>query len=98
MESSDLLNEGFTLMLFGVGFVFVFLTLLVIATSLMSWVIIRYEKSVGVLPEDGIPAPTAVVGPHHKHDQAGQQTQSQDSSLITVLTAAVHKYRSRNKK
>ncbi|OUR63833.1 sodium pump decarboxylase subunit gamma [Methylophaga sp. 42_25_T18] len=94
MESSDLLNEGFTLMLFGVGFVFVFLTLLVIATSLMSWIIIRYEKSVGVLPEEGIPAPTAVLSPHkHAHN-----THTQDKSLITVLSAAVHKYRSRNKK
>ena len=96
MESSDLLNEGFTLMLFGVGFVFVFLTLLVIATSLMSWIIILYEKSVGVLPEEGIPAPTAVLSPHkHGHDHA---THAQDNSLITVLSAAIHKYRSRNKK
>jgi oxaloacetate decarboxylase (Na+ extruding) subunit gamma len=96
MESSNLLNEGLSLMVFGVGFVFVFLTLLVIATSLMSWIITKYEKSVGVLPEEGIPAPTAVVGPH-KHDHA-HSTHTQDSSLITVLTAAIHKYRSRNKK
>ena len=96
MESSDLLNEGFTLMLFGVGFVFVFLTLLVIATSLMSWIIILYEKSVGVLPEEGITAPTAVLSPH-KHDHA-HATHSQDKSLIPVLSAAIHKYRSRNKK
>lgn len=94
MDTSNLLNEGFSLMLFGVGFVFVFLTLLVIATSLMSWIITKYEKNVGVLPEDGIPAPTAVVGPL-KHDHASH---SQDSSLITVLTAAIHKYRSKNKK
>jgi oxaloacetate decarboxylase (Na+ extruding) subunit gamma len=96
MESSNLLNEGLSLMIFGVGFVFVFLTLLVIATSLMSWIITKYEKSVGVLPEEGIPAPTAVVGPH-KHDQA-HSTHTQDSSLITVLTAAIHKYRSKDKK
>ena len=94
MDTSNLLNEGFSLMLFGVGFVFVFLTLLVIATSLMSWIIIKYEKNVGVLPEDGIPAPTAVVGsPKHAH-----ATNSQDSSLITVLTAAIHKYRSKDNK
>jgi len=96
MDTSNLLNEGFSLMLFGVGFVFVFLTLLVIATSLMSWIITKYEKNVGVLPEDGIPAPTAVVGPH-KHAHA-HTTNTQDSSLITVLTAAIHKYRSKDKK
>jgi len=96
MDTSNLLNEGFSLMLFGVGFVFVFLTLLVIATSLMSWIIIKYEKNVGVLPEEGIPAPTAVVGPHkHTHTHT---TNAQDSSLITVLTAAIHKYRSKDKK
>jgi oxaloacetate decarboxylase (Na+ extruding) subunit gamma len=98
MDTSNLLNEGLSLMVFGVGFVFVFLTLLVIATSLMSWIITKYEKNVGVLPEDGIPAPTAVVGPHkHKHDHV-LSTHTQDSSVITVLTAAIHKYRSRNKK
>jgi len=96
MDTSNLLNEGFSLMLFGVGFVFVFLTLLVIATSLMSWIITKYEKNVGVLPEDGIPAPTAVVG-SNKHEHA-HVTHTQDSSLITVLTAAIHKYRSKNKK
>ena len=96
MDTSNLLNEGFTLMLFGVGFVFVFLTLLVIATSLMSWIIIKYEKSVGALPEDGIPAPTVFISPH-KHDHA-EHAHSEDSSLITILSAAVHKYRSRHKK
>jgi oxaloacetate decarboxylase (Na+ extruding) subunit gamma len=95
MDTSNLLNEGFSLMLFGVGFVFVFLTLLVIATSLMSWIIIKYEKNVGVLPEEGIPAPTAVVPHKHAHTHT---TNTQDSSLITVLTAAIHKYRSKDKK
>jgi oxaloacetate decarboxylase gamma subunit len=97
MDTSNLLNEGFSLMVFGVSFVFVFLTTLVIATSLMSWIIIRYEKSVGVLPEEGIPAPTAVIG-SHKHEHEAPSSHSQDSSLITVLTAAVHKFRSRDKK
>ncbi len=96
MDTSNLLNEGFNLMIFGVGFVFVFLTLLVIVTSLMSWTIIRYEKNVGTLPEDGIPAPTTFISPHtHEH---AEHTQSDNSSLITILSAAVHKYRSRHKK
>jgi len=61
----------------------------------MSWIITKYEKNVGLLPEDGIPAPTAVISPP-KHGNTSQ-THSDDSSLITILSAAVHKYRSRNK-
>jgi len=96
MDTSNLLSEGVTLMIFGVSFVFVFLTLLVIVTSLMSWIIIRYEKNVGTLPEDGIPAATTFISPH-THDHA-EHPHSDDSSLITILSAAVHKYRSRHKK
>jgi oxaloacetate decarboxylase gamma subunit len=48
MEAPSLLNEGLTLMLFGMGFVFVFLTLLVFATKMMSLLITQYEKNVGV--------------------------------------------------
>lgn len=91
MEQSSLMNDGFTLVIYGMGFVFVFLTILVIATSLMSWIITRYEKNVGILPEEGIPAPTAVIS------QADQNSNNSDSSLMAVLSAAVHKYRSRNK-
>jgi oxaloacetate decarboxylase (Na+ extruding) subunit gamma len=95
MEASSLMNEGITLMLFGMGFVFVFLTLLVIVTSLMSKIITKYEKSVGVLPEDGVPSPTAFI-PHHEILTA-PQPEADDKTLISVLTAAVHKYRSRHK-
>lgn len=93
MESSSLMNDGLTLMLFGMGFVFLFLTLLVGATSLMSRIITKYEKNVGVLPEDGVPSPTAVIPRHgplaHSHIE--------DKTLISVISAAVHKHRSRHK-
>ncbi|MFT7414207.1 MAG: oxaloacetate decarboxylase gamma subunit [Methylophagaceae bacterium] len=93
MESTSLMSEGLTLMLFGMGFVFLFLTLLVGATSLMSRIITKYEKNVGVLPEDGVPSPTAVIPRHgplaHPHIE--------DKTLISVLSAAIHKHRSRNK-
>lgn len=36
---SSLLEQGLNLMLYGMGTVFVFLTLLVFATSLMSWLV-----------------------------------------------------------
>ncbi len=92
MDSSNLINSGLTLMLIGMGFVFIFLTLLVFATKAMSFLITKYEKSVGVLPEEGVPSPTAViphVGPSH--------VQPDDKTLISVLSAAIHKYRSRDK-
>lgn len=93
MESSNLMNEGLTLMVFGMGFVFLFLTLLVGATSLMSRIITKYEKNVGVLPEDGVPSPTAVIP---RHD-AVAAPHVEDQTLISVISAAVHKFRSRHK-
>jgi oxaloacetate decarboxylase gamma subunit len=94
MDSPNLLNEGLTLMLFGVGFVFAFLTVLVIATSLMSFLIIRHEKKVGVLPEEGIPAPTAVLSPIKPSPSSLSE---QDNTLITLFSAAIHKYRATKK-
>ena len=93
MSAPSLLNEGTTLMLFGMGFVFIFLTLLVVVTSVMSRLIIRYEKSVGVLPEGGVSSPTAVI------PQQGPIAKSETDSktLIAVFTAAIYKYRSRHK-
>lgn len=97
MEDTTLMSEGFTLMLTGMGFVFVFLTVLVLVTTLMSWIITRYEKSVGALPADGIPAPTAVLGQPASNSKNASQS-SQDHALLTVLSSAVHKYRNKKNK
>jgi oxaloacetate decarboxylase gamma subunit len=83
------MSEGLNLMLIGMGFVFIFLTLLVFATSIMSKIITRYEKNVGVLPEEGIPAPTAVISQAMSEKQHAQG----DKNLITVLSAAIYKFR-----
>lgn len=96
MAASSLLNEGLTLMLFGMGFVFLFLTLLVFATKFMSRLVTQYEKSVGVLPEGGVPSPTAVI-PQHGPIASNEVPSQEDKNLISVLTAAVHEYRSRHK-
>lgn len=96
MEASSLLTEGLTLMLYGMGFVFVFLTLLVIATSTMSVLVTKYEKSAGVLPKDGVPSPTAVI-PQHAHPAPKQHQKHDDTTLLAVLSAAVNKHRSRHK-
>ncbi len=93
MTSSNLMTEGLNLMLVGMGFVFIFLTLLVFATSIMSRIISSYEKNVGVLPEEGISSPTAVISPAMNQSQHAND----DKNVITVLSAAVHKFRSRHK-
>ena len=92
MESSSLLNDGLALMLYGMGFVFLFLTLLIGATTLMSRIITKYEKNVGVLSEDGVPSPTAVI-PRH----GPLATPLEDKTLISIISAAVYKHRSRHK-
>lgn len=96
MEAPSLLNEGLTLMLFGMGFVFVFLTLLVFATTAMSALITKYEKSAGVLPEDGVPSPTAVI-PQHAHPATKQVQKHNDTKILAVLSAAIEQYRSHHK-
>jgi len=93
MTSSNLMTEGLNLMLVGMGFVFIFLTLLVIVTSLMSKIIDSYEKNFGVLPEDGIPAPTAVIS----QAMSDKQHANDDKNLISILSASIHKFRSRHK-
>ena len=80
MHSSELISEGINLMLFGMGFVFVFLTLLVFVTGLMSSTVNKLVK----------PAPEATSKPAPvSASAAGNQDE-----LIAVMTAAVHKYRS----
>jgi oxaloacetate decarboxylase gamma subunit len=95
MDASSLLNEGLTLMLYGMGFVFIFLTLLVFVTGLMSKLVTKYEKSVGVLPADGVPSPTAVITQHGPGASEIQAKRNQDN-LLSVLSAAVDEYRKRH--
>lgn len=81
----DLLSEGLTLMALGVGFVFVFLTLLVLITSLMSWVIRRYfpqpQRESHVQAQPRADADLATSSP------------MEDTTLMAVIGAAVHRHR-----
>ncbi len=98
MEQSSLLSEGVTLMLYGMGFVFVFLTVLVSATSLMSKLITKYEKNVGVIPDEGIASPATYIPQHDSlANQDPAANLANDETIIPVVSAAVHKHRSRNK-
>ena len=49
------MSEGFSLMLLGMGTVFIFLLVLVFAVTLMSKLIMASSKSVTVLEQTGVP-------------------------------------------
>jgi len=79
---SELMSEAFGLMVVGMGFVFIFLAVLVVATTFMSKMVLKYAPA----PEPKKPAAPAAP-------QA-----SDDAQLLAVLSAAVAKYRSDHKK
>ncbi len=68
---SDLLAQGVELMLAGMGVVFLFLTVLVLATTLMSRIVIRFEPAVASPDnEEEIAAISAAIASHRgkRHD------------------------------
>ena len=77
----ELMQQGVELMLYGMGTVFTFLALLIVATTFMSIVVRRFVK-----PEL---LPAKVV---HR-----QPVEENDEQLVAIIGAAIHKYRSRNK-
>ena len=80
---SELMSDAINLMVVGMGFVFVFLVILVFLTSIMSKLITKY-----------LPAPEPVVA----KSKVKKVNASQDAQLLAVLSAAVAEYRSDQKK
>ena len=65
---NDLINEGLTLMLAGMGTVFVFLSALVIAMTTMAWLVARFQapaETVGAT-DDEIAAIAAAITQHRR--------------------------------
>jgi len=87
---NSIFNEAITLMIFGMGFVFVFLTLLVFATTAMSNIINKYFPEPQVAPtQASLPASSA----------SGLQTAGDDDGNINaVIAAAVARYRAKHNK
>lgn len=80
MSESELLREGLYLMVFGMGFVFMFLIILVYAVKLMSYLVVRFT-----------PEPVPEVKPAVRNEGP---TQSADNEHIkAVLAAAIHHHR-----
>jgi len=70
---TPLLSEGLNLALYGMGTVFVFLTMLVFATMLMSWLVTKTssaEVSAETIEPKKLAAITAAVHQHHNRNKA----------------------------
>lgn len=80
MPMSDLLMNGFELMLLGMGIVFTFLIILVVALNLMSRIAFYFDTA-----EE---APSTATG--------SQQpvAKPENTALIAVISAAISRYRS----
>lgn len=78
-----MISQGIELMLYGMGTVVVFLSLLVAATAAMSRLVTRYFPEPQLLLERAPQPPAGQAGPVH------------DPEIVAVVTAAVHRYRAR---
>lgn len=65
---NELINEGLTLMLAGMGTVFVFLTTLVIVTTVMSRIVMRFQPAAATegATDDEVAAITAAIAQHRR--------------------------------
>ncbi len=81
---NELFNQGVQLMIYGMGTVFVFLAVLVLVTTSMSYIVNRF-----------FPDQISSVEPTTQSVQPAAGTD--DSTLLAVITAAVHQYRSNHK-
>ena len=82
MTEPSLVSQGLDLMVFGMGVVFVFLTMLVFVVTAMSKIVNK------IAPEqEAVPAPATPAAP----------TQGVDPQLLKVLSAAVKEHRARQK-
>ena len=82
MNSSELLSEGLGLMLLGMGTVFVFLTILVLVTSLMSFLIQKY-------------APIKSDSPSTEGASIVDSSKENSGLLAAIISAAIHAHRSK---
>lgn len=80
--TESIMSQGLTLMLFGMGAVFVFLALLVAVTSAMSGVVVRF------FPEAAEPTPAVKAQPAN-----GASAPPVDATTLQILQAAIDQHR-----
>jgi oxaloacetate decarboxylase (Na+ extruding) subunit gamma len=83
MTPGELLLEGFELMLFGIGFVFLFLVLLVCVIRVMSRLIESFAP-----PAPHVASPSFVVSAKPVSDEP-------DANTLTAIQLAIHQHRAR---
>ena len=83
-----LVQQGVELMLFGMGTVFIFLALLVVATTVMSAALSRLPQGQQPTVKRNMPVGAAKSVSDQSLD---------DETLLAIISASIHKYRSRNK-
>lgn len=83
MTPGELLLEGVEIMLFGIGFVFLFLVLLVVAIRVMSRLIEFFAP-----PAPHVATPSSVVS-------AKPVSQEPDASTLAAIQLAIHQHRAR---
>nr|WP_299244044.1 OadG family transporter subunit [uncultured Halomonas sp.] len=87
MDNASLMQEGLSLVAFGMGFVFVFLTLLVFATALMSRLVMTF-------------VPVKQDEPFRSPPDGGKSANKslENDEVIAVIGAAVKRYRQRHRR
>ncbi len=80
----NLFQQGVELMIYGMGTVFVFLVVLIGVTVTMSAIVQRF-----------FPDTSETIVPNTQGPMSSDN--NNDEQLVAVITAAVHKYRSRHK-
>ena len=83
MVETNIIEQGTTLMLYGMGTVFVFLTLLVFATSLMSKVVSKFSS------------PEVIESQAAGNAGASARNTSVDKNIITAIENAIAAHRKR---
>lgn len=83
---SELITAGFNLALYGMGFVFTFLILLVILTTFMSTLVQRY------MPSPAPAVPRRSTG--RKTAQKPSTANADQGKLVAVISAAIRQHRS----
>jgi oxaloacetate decarboxylase (Na+ extruding) subunit gamma len=91
---SSLLAEGFNLAMFGMGFVFSFLLMLVVLTTVMSAILRRFTPKTAVAPKGYASSGRKGSVISASSQGVDQQNVADNSRLIAVITAAVRQHRS----
>jgi len=83
----SLMDQGVELMLFGMGTVLAFLSVLVLSIALMSWVLARFFP---VVEAPNISTPSKKSSPPGVLGSA-----TDNATLVAVISAAIHRHRSK---